>query len=116
MNGAGARAASSFVTLIASFIMGALSVRFSHRRLLLTGLLVMSLSAVACAFSTSYYPMLLFFSLNGFGSALIMPMTMSLTAEHLQKEARASAIGWILMGVPVSADLKSNIVFFSHVT
>ena len=100
-------AANSFVALIASFIVGALSVRFSHKRLLLTGLFIRTLSAATCAFSTSFNTMLLFFSLNGIGGALISPMTMSLTAEHLQGEKRANAIGWIIMSMPVSSIIGS---------
>lgn len=100
-------AANSFVALIASFIVGALSVRFSHKRLLLTGLLFRALSAATCAFSTSFNTMLLFFSLNGIGGALISPMTMSLTAEHFQGEKRANAIGWIIMSLPVSSIIGS---------
>lgn len=100
-------AANSIVALIASFIMGALSVRFNHKRLLMTGLLIRVLSAVTCAFSTNYYTMLTFFSLNGLGTALISPMTMSLTAENLEKEKRASAVGWIIMSIPVSSIVGS---------
>jgi predicted MFS family arabinose efflux permease len=51
--------------------------------------------------------MLTFFSLNGLGTALISPMTMSLTAENLEKEKRASAVGWIIMSIPVSSIVGS---------
>ena len=105
-------AANSLVSLIASFIMGALSVRFSHKRLLMTGLLIRALSAATCAFSTSYPVMLLFFSLNGLGAALIAPMTMSLTAEYLQNEDRASAIGWIILSMPASSIIGSLAINF----
>lgn len=96
-------AATSFVSLIASFIMGALSIRFSHKLLLIIGQFIRVLSAVTCAFSTGYNSMLFFFSLNGLGTALITPMTMSLTAEHLQREKRGRAIGWIIMSMPLSS-------------
>jgi len=100
-------AANSFVALIASFIMGALSVRFSHKRLLMAGLMIRIISAATCAFSTSYYALLLFFSLNGLGIALVAPMTMSITAERLQSEDRATAIGWLIMAMPVSSIIGS---------
>jgi predicted MFS family arabinose efflux permease len=100
-------AVTSLVALIASFLMGALSVRFNHKRLLMTGLLIRSLSAVTCAFSSSFNTMLFFYSLNGIGGALITPMTMSLTAEHTQDEKRESAIGWIIMAMPVSSIIGS---------
>ena len=87
--------------------MGALSVRFNHRHLLMTGLLIRSLSAVTCAFSSSFNTMLFFYSLNGIGGALITPMTMSLTAEHTQDEKRESAIGWIIMSMPVASIIGS---------
>jgi predicted MFS family arabinose efflux permease len=100
-------AATSLVALIASFIVGALSVRFRYKRLLMIGLVFRVLSAATCAFASSFYTMLLFFSLHGVGGALITPMTMSLTAEHLQSENRAGAIGWIIMSEPVSAIIGS---------
>jgi predicted MFS family arabinose efflux permease len=109
-------AANSLVALVASFIVGAISVRFSHKRLLMTGLLLQTLSAVACAVSTSFNSLLLFFSLNGIGVALIMPMTMSITAEHLQREERANAIGWIIISIPASSifiSLAINLANFS---
>ncbi len=100
-------AANSFVALIASFIMGALSVKFSHKRLLMAGLIIRIISAATCAFSTSYYALLLFFSLNGLGMALVAPMTMSITAERLRSEERATAIGWLIMAMPVSSIIGS---------
>jgi predicted MFS family arabinose efflux permease len=100
-------AVTSLVALIASFLMGALSVKFNHKRLLMTGLLIRSLSAVTCAFSSSFNTMLLFYSINGIGMALITPMTMSLTAEHTQDEKRESAIGWIIMSMPVASIIGS---------
>lgn len=38
---------------------------------------------------------------------MITPMTMSLTAEHTQDEKRESAIGWIIMSMPVASIIGS---------
>jgi MFS family permease len=80
------------VGLVSSFIVGALSVRYRHKWLLMTGLILQALSAVACAFSTDFNSLVLFFSLNGIGNALIQPMVMALAAEHLQQERRAYVV------------------------
>jgi predicted MFS family arabinose efflux permease len=91
------------VGLVSSFIVGALSVRYRHKWLLMTGLILQALSAVACAFSTDFQSLVLFFSLNGIGNALIQPMVMAIAAQHHQQERRASAIGWIIMSWPASS-------------
>ncbi len=100
-------AANSLVALVASFVVGAISVRFRHKRLLMTGLLLQALSAVACAIAPSFNSLLLVFSLNGIGVALIWPMTMAIPADHLSREERADAIGWIIISQPASAIFAS---------
>jgi len=105
-------AAHSLVSLVASFIVGALSIRFSHKQLLMTGLLLQALSATVCAVAPSFNSLLLVFSLNGIGVALIAPMTMSIAAEYLQKEERANAVGWIILSVPISSIFISLAINF----
>jgi len=95
-------AVNSLVMLIASFIVSLLSVKYNHTKLLTIGLILQALSAITCSFSTSFFTLILFFSLNGIGAALITPMTLSITAEHLQGQKRANAIGWLIISTSVA--------------
>jgi predicted MFS family arabinose efflux permease len=97
----------SIAAFIASLLMAALSIRFKHKYLLLTGLGLRLIAAMGCAYVPTYNLMAILYVLNGFGTALVAPMTISLTAEHLPREKRASAIGWIISGMALSYVLGS---------
>ena len=101
-------AVNSLVMLIASFIVSLLSVKYNHTKLLTIGLILQALSAITCSFSTSFYTLIFFFSLNGIGAALITPMTLSITAENLQGQKRANAIGWLIISTS-AANIIGNL-------
>jgi predicted MFS family arabinose efflux permease len=92
----------SMASFIAALLMAALSIRFKHKNLLLTGLGLRVIAAIGCTYSSMYGVLATLYVLNGFGTALVAPMTVSLTAEHLPSEKRASAIGWIITGMALS--------------
>jgi predicted MFS family arabinose efflux permease len=87
---------------IAAFILalstGALSVRFRHKSVLLTGLVLMSVSALGCFTASDFVTLLVFYSLSGAGYAMVNPMTFAMVGEHFPLEKRANAIGWIVAG------------------
>ena len=60
------RTISSSVSILTSLLMGALSVRYGHKSLLLAGLLTYIISAVGCGMSPSYGTMAFFFALFTF--------------------------------------------------
>jgi len=92
------RTVSYVVSVIFGLLMGVLSIRFRHKSLLLTGLLLLSISALGCAFAPSFIAMLTFFSIWGVALAMVSPMGLTLTGEHFPQERRASVIGWITAG------------------
>jgi len=81
-----------------ALLTGALSIRFKHKLLLLTGLLLMSISALACFLAPDFLTMLVFYSLSGAGYAMVNPMAFALVGDHISLEKRANAIGWIVAG------------------
>jgi predicted MFS family arabinose efflux permease len=97
----------SIAAFIAALLMAALSIRFKHKYLLLTGLGLRLIAAIGCAYVPTYNLMAILYVLNGLGTALVAPMTISLTAEPLPREKRASAIGWIISGMALSYVLGS---------
>ena len=96
------RTASSVMGVICALLMGVLSIRFRHKSLLLIGLLLLTISALACAFAPSFLAMLMFFSIWGVAQAIAEPMTLTLTGEHFPQEMRASVIGWITAGAAIA--------------
>jgi DHA1 family putative efflux transporter-like MFS transporter len=94
--------AYSLSGFIMAILMGILSVRFNHKNLILTGLGLRVISAIGCVYVQDYKMMLVLYLLNGLGTGLISPMTMTLIAEHLPKEKRAGAISWIVTGMGLS--------------
>jgi predicted MFS family arabinose efflux permease len=101
----------SIAACICALLVGALSIRFRHKTLLLTGLLLMSVSALGCFLASDFMTMLACYSLSGAGYALVNPMAFALVGQHISLEKRASAIGWIVaagalvyvIGAPVIA-------------
>ena len=90
---------SSAIAIIFALLMGILSVRFKHRSLLITGLLLYSVSALGCSISPSFAALLLSYSLSGLGRAMVNPMANTLIGETLPLEQRSKAIGWTLAGM-----------------
>ncbi|MCW3979083.1 MAG: MFS transporter [Candidatus Bathyarchaeota archaeon] len=93
--------ASSIIGMIAAPIMAALSIKYRQRTLLLTGIALITISALGCSVAPNYAVMLLTFSLNGLGTAMVGPMVMSLVGEHLPQERRSGAIGLIVASTPM---------------
>jgi len=85
---------SSIVSVIFALAMGILSIRFSHRILILMGMLSYSISAIGCYFAWDINSILIFYSLNGLALAIVVPMTDTLIGDNVALEKRASAVGW----------------------
>jgi predicted MFS family arabinose efflux permease len=85
---------ASIVSVIFALVMGILSVRFSDRILLLTGMFSYSISAVGCYFAWNFNSILIFYSINGLAQAMIGPMTNALIGDYVALEKRATAIAW----------------------
>jgi len=81
---------------VSALLIGVLSVRFNHRLLLSTGLLLMSLSALGCGFAPAFAVMLVSYSVQGVGGAMTSPMSLALVGERFPREKQGGAIGWIL--------------------
>jgi len=90
--------AYSIAAFVLALLMGVLSVRFSHKSLLLVGVLLMTVSALGCLLAQDFTPLLVFYSLSGAGYAIVNPMTFTLVGEHFPLEKRPRAIGWIVAG------------------
>jgi len=104
------RTICSIVAVFFALLMGILSVRFEHKLLLIAGLLLVSISGLACSFASNFNAMLLSYSISGLGMAMVMPMAFALVGEHFALEMRPNAIGWIVTGAAVSYLVGSPVI------
>jgi DHA1 family purine ribonucleoside efflux pump-like MFS transporter len=91
--------ASSLLSIIFSLMMGLLSVNYSHKSLLIIGLLLYALSAASGLLSGTLYIMLPLFALTGVANAMVVPMVNSLIGTHIPADRRTSAIGYTVAGL-----------------
>jgi len=85
---------SSVSAVVFALVMGFLSVRFRHKSLLMTGLVLFAVSSVGCFLASGFTAMLLAYSISGVGLAMFNPMMNALVGEHFALEKRAKAISW----------------------
>ena len=91
--------ASGLFSIFFGLAMGVLSVKYNHKSLLFTGVLLFVLVAVASFFSTSLLILIGVFSFVGIGNALVIPMVNTLIGELVAPERRTSVIGMTVGGM-----------------
>ncbi|MGD0862013.1 MAG: MFS transporter [Candidatus Limnocylindrales bacterium] len=84
-----------YVLLFAGLLLaaGALGDRFGRRRVMLIGLIIFGTGSLASAFAPSAEALILLRAAMGIGGALIVPSTLSVTANVFTMEERPKAIG-----------------------
>jgi len=106
------RTFTSIATFTCALLLGALSIRFKYKSLLLIGVGLMFISALGCFFAPTLSWMHLFYSLNGAGSAMVLPMALALVGDLLPLEKRAKAVGYIVAMSPLSFFVATPITGF----
>jgi DHA1 family inner membrane transport protein len=101
---------SYVAAVIFALLMGILSVRFTHKSLLLMGLLFLNVSALGCALAPNFGLMLISYSLVGLTTAAVAPMTFTLISEHFPLEKRANAVAWLVAGGSLSYVIGAPII------
>lgn len=97
--------AASLAGMIVAPFLAALSIKYKPRTLLLIGITLITASALGCSFSPSYVSMLLFYSLNGLGAAMVTPMIMTIIGDSIPEEKRSGVIGLIYASTPMFSTL-----------
>jgi MFS transporter, ACDE family, multidrug resistance protein len=85
--------AFSLMRLIAAPASGLVIQRLGERRVYLTGLVIVAVSTGACAFAQTYWQLLLFRSLGGFGSAMFTVSSLGLMIRISPADARGRVAG-----------------------
>lgn len=87
---------SSVASIFVGLLMGALSVRFSHKSLMLAGAAIIIVGVLGCFFAPNFTFMQIFYSLDGVGSVIVIAMGSALIGRLLPLENRAKAMGWLV--------------------
>jgi predicted MFS family arabinose efflux permease len=104
------RTLSSAMALIFALVMGVLSVRYSHKKLLLAGLIFYAISALGCFLSYNFSGMVLMYSMSGIGLAMASPMAFALVGELLPLDKRSRATGFIFAGTAFSSVIQFQLI------
>jgi len=101
---------SSVVAVLFALLMGILSVKYNHKKLILVGLLSYNISTLGCGLSPNYTTMLLLFSLSGIGGAMVLPMTMTIVTDLYSPEKRGSVLGYLMASISISFIIGAVII------
>jgi MFS transporter, DHA1 family, multidrug resistance protein len=84
-------------------VVGPLSDRFGHRRFLILGMLLMTVSCAGTALATSFEMLLAVRFPGGLATGIMMGIGTSIATTRLAEANRRSAIGWIVSGAALGA-------------
>ena len=101
---------SSLVSVIAAVAMGVVSIRFSHKSLLLLGFVFMMVAAVGCFVSPNFPTVVLCYSLVSLGGVMALPMTSTLVASNFSIHQRSHAMGWLQAGGALAVSCGAPII------
>jgi predicted MFS family arabinose efflux permease len=87
---------SSFLSIIMAIIMGVLAVRYSHKLLLSTGLVLICVSIIGTSLSSSYTSILVLYSLLGIGYSMVSPMVTTFIGQFYLPEGRTEVMGRLI--------------------
>jgi predicted MFS family arabinose efflux permease len=104
------RTIGSLVGVVFALLLGALSVKYNHKTLLVTGLLLVAVSALGCWVSPSFLFISLAYPLSEIGTYMVRPMSFSLVGALLPREKRSSAISWMLTGMAIVGILGGFVI------
>jgi len=92
---------NSFVAIISALAMGVLSVRMKHKTLIVAGLALSVVTTLGCVFAPSFITLMIVFSLGGWATGMIMPMTTAIMGANIPREDRSKAMGGLMAGPAV---------------
>jgi predicted MFS family arabinose efflux permease len=96
------RSLSTGLGVLMALLMGAISMKYQHKTLLLIGLGLVAASAIGCCYSPTLAFLFLVYSLSGIGLAMVSPMANTLAAEHFHGDLRPLAIGMLIASASLS--------------
>jgi len=104
------RTAAAITGVATALLLGALSVRYKARTLLISGLALLVIFVAGCTFAPSFETLMILFSMTGLAGAVVGPMGFTIVADNFPPEDRANAIGWIIAGMSASNLIGAPII------
>ena len=96
--------------MIFALVIGALAMRFNHKRLLLAGLSLIALSSIGSTFSPNLLVLTILYSLTGIGVSIISPMTLTMVGDFFTEERRANIVGLMVAILAASYTIGAPII------
>lgn len=103
---------SSFLGIFMAIIMGVLTVRYSNKSLLITGLVLTVVGILGTSASTSITMIMVLYSLTGIGFSMTLPMITTLIGEYYPTEGRTRVMGRIISVRSLAAILAPIVTGF----
>ncbi len=101
----------SVVAIVVSLAMGFLTLRYSSKNLLLTGIISLLIGVVGAALSPSYSVIFLFFVMYGLGNGLAIPI-INLLVTMFPSSQRTSSMGRIYSGRSLTSIFATPVIGF----
>lgn len=101
---------SSLVSVVAAFAMGVVSIRFSHKSLLMLGFVFMMIASMGCFVSSNFVTVVLCYSMVSLGGVMALPMTSTLVASNFSIHQRSHAMGWLQAGGALAVSCGAPII------
>ncbi len=102
---------SGAVSVVVGIILGVLSVRYNHKKLLLLGVLGVMFGILGCFLAPNFLFMQIFYPVEGIGTTLIDAMTLALVGELLILSKRGRATGWVIAGAPMATVAGALVIY-----
>ena len=103
--------AFSIVAIAGSIAMGAITVRYPPKRLLVAGISTLLIGIIGASLSTGFTYMVLFFVLYGVGTSLTLPIVSILLTLYPQQQ-RTTALGRIYSGRSLTSIIATPVIGF----
>lgn len=103
---------SSVVSVIFGLLLGALSIRFNHKKLLVLGTFCITLAALGCFLAPNFFFLQIFYAIEGIGTIVANTMAIVLVGEILVLSERPKAIGWLWSGSPIAGIVANLVIIF----
>jgi predicted MFS family arabinose efflux permease len=81
---------------VSALMMGALAVRFRYKSLILAGILLVLFSAIGSFLAPDFVTMQVFFALEGFGTIVFMPISLTVIGDSFAPQRRAKAVSYLM--------------------
>jgi predicted MFS family arabinose efflux permease len=90
--------ANALIAIITAIAMGIISLRYNHKTLLISGLILSMISTLGCSYAPSFFTLVIIYSLGGLAASIIFPMTTALLGEYVEQENRSKVLGLMMAG------------------